>query len=361
MAVSGLDEHAADVGAVLAAFPAAGQVHRIEYLAAAGGMSGAKLWRLHTAGGALCLRRWPEEHPTAAYLAWLARVLEHVRRSGCELLPRTIMAHDGRPAVHVGGRLWSLEQWLTGAADESRPMRPARVRAALAALAQLHLATAGFTEPEPQWDGFAVQARAAQGPSPGIVRRRQQLAQLREQAAAQLKRTLATNIPAPWKAAAEAWLAVLPAAGAMVAAQLDEAARIEAPLQPCLRDVWRAHVLFDGDRVTGFVDLAAMRLDHPATDIARLLASIAADDAATWQMGLAAYEDMRPLTANDRQLLAAFDASAALMTPWSWFRWVLIEGRQFQQPHEELLRRVWEAIDRTGALVARGGRPPWEA
>lgn len=356
--MSGLHDLAADVGAVLVAFPAAGQVHRVEYLAAAGGMSGAQLWRLETEAGPLCLRRWPSEHPTAAYLAWLARVLEHVRGSGCELLPQTIAARDGGPAVSLGGRLWSLEQWLAGAADESHPMGPARVRAALTALAEFHRAAAGFTEPEPQTRAghdFLV------GSALGIVRRRQQLAQLRQQAAAQLQAALARDVPAPWKAAAEAWLAVLPRAATIVAAQLDKAALIAAPLQPCLRDVWRAHVLFEGDRVTGLVDLAAMRLDHPATDIARLLASIAVDDATTWQMGLAAYEEVRPLNAADRQMVAAYDASAALMTPWSWFRWVLLEGRQFAQPTEQLLRRVWEAIDRAEGLVARGGRAPWEA
>ena len=358
--MSGLQELAADVGAVLAAFPAAGQVHRIEYLAAAGGMSGAKLWRLQTDAGTLCLRRWPEEHPTAEYLAWLARVLEHVRRSGCDLLPRTIFTRDGRPAVSLGGRLWSLEQWIAGAADDSRPMSQVRVQAAMAALAQFHQAAAGFAEPEPQAETLHTHTTAARGPSPGIVRRRQQLAQLRQQSAAQLSGALATNFPAPWKAAAEAWLAILPPAAAIVAAQLEDATRIEAPLQPCLRDVWRAHVLFEGERVTGLVDLAAMRLDHPATDIARLLASIAHDDAATWQAGLAAYEAVRPLTAADRRMLAAFDASAVLMTPWSWFRWVLLEGRQFEQPQEQILRRVWEAIDRASALVARGGRAAWE-
>jgi hypothetical protein len=358
--VSGLQELAADVGAVLAAFPAAGQVHRIEYLAAAGGMSGAKLWRLQTDVGTLCLRRWPEEHPTAEYLAWLARVLEHVRRAGCDLLPRTIFARDGRPAVSLGGRLWSLEQWLTGAADDSRPMSQARVQAAMAALAQFHQAAAGFVEAEPQADWFHAPASAAHGPSPGIVRRRQQLAQLRQQAAAELQRAFAMSVPAPWKAAAEAWLATLHPAASIVTAQLEEAAQIEAPLQPCLRDVWKAHVLFEGDRVTGLVDLAAMRLDHPATDIARLLASIAHDDLATWQTGLAAYEAVRPLTAADRQLVAAFDASAMLMTPWSWFRWVLLEERQFEQPHEQILQRVWETIDRASALVARAGRAVWE-
>lgn len=158
----------------------------------------------------------------------------------------------------------------------------------------------------------------------------------------------------------DAWLAGFEVAAPLVAARLNQAVQILGHLQPSLRDIWRAHVLFEGNQVSGMVDLAALRLDHPATDIARLLASIAGDDTATWQAGLAAYEQVRLLTSQDRQLLAAFDASGLLMTPWNWFRWVLLEHRQFQQPEAMLLERIWNAIDRMRRFTDRGGRPPWE-
>lgn len=364
--MTGSEELAADVGAVLAAYPQIGGVRRIDYLAAAGGMSGADLWQLHTDVGALCLRRWPREHPTAAYLAWIGRVLEHVRRAGFQRFPQLLAARSGVSWVQIAGRLWSLETWLPGAADASGPMRPARVAAALAALAEFHVAAAGFAEPEPDVGDAPGDQRPVARPtaeprsSPGILRRRQQLEELRQQAARQLRGLDPATVPAAWKAAVDAWLAGFEAAGRFVGTRLDEAANVDFKLQPCLRDVWRAHLLFEGEVVTGIVDLAAMRLDHPATDIARLLGSIAGDDAATWQAGLAAYEQLRPLSEQDRQMVAAFDASGLLMTPWSWFRWVLIEGRQFSQPDTLLLRRVWEAIDRMNQLTARGGRPPWE-
>jgi homoserine kinase type II len=49
-------------------------------------------------------------------------------------------------------------------------------------------------------------------------------------------------------------------------------------LYPCVRDLRGEHVLFDGGRVGGIVDFGAAAVDHPAVDLARLLADFAAAD-----------------------------------------------------------------------------------
>ena len=74
------------------------------------------------------------------------------------------------------------------------------------------------------------------------------------------------------------------------------------PLQPCLCDVWHDHVLFDGDRVTGLVDYGAVKIDHPAVDVARLLGSLVGDDAEGWAAGLTAYREVRPFSAEEEEL-----------------------------------------------------------
>lgn len=56
--------------------------------------------------------------------------------------------------------------------------------------------------------------------------------------------------------------------------QLKPLADVSFRLQPCIRDIWHDHVLFDGDRVTGLIDFGAMQIDTPATDIARLVGSL---------------------------------------------------------------------------------------
>src|SRR5690606_3973788 len=123
--------------------------------------------------------------------------------------------------------------------------------------------------------------------SPGILSRRGLLTEIQRRGIQQLQGRRRAGIPAAWEAAVDAWLAGFEVAAPLVAARLNQAVQILGHLQPSLRDIWRAHVLFEGNQVSGMVDLAALRLDHPATDIARLLASIAGDDTATWQAGLA--------------------------------------------------------------------------
>ena len=73
----------ADLGTVLSYYalnrPA---VRQIEPLAG-GGWSGSRIWRLTAAGGeALCLRRWPAEHPPAPRLRLIHDVLLGVAAAG---------------------------------------------------------------------------------------------------------------------------------------------------------------------------------------------------------------------------------------------------------------------------------------
>lgn len=110
------------------------------------------------------------------------------------------------------------------------------------------------------------------------------------------------------------------------------------PLQWCLRDVQHDHVLFTGDEVTGLIDFGAAAWDAPAVDVARLLGSLVGDDAAAWQRGLAAYEEVRPLSDDDRQAIGFLDSSAVVLAPLNWLRWLYADS-------ETLL-----AVDRTRAL-----------
>jgi Ser/Thr protein kinase RdoA (MazF antagonist) len=102
------------------------------------------------------------------------------------------------------------------------------------------------------------------------------------------------------------------------------------PLQPCLCDVWHDHVLFDGDRLTGLIDYGAMKIDHPAVDLARLLGSLVEDDPEGWSVGLAAYREVRPLSADEEELAHALDLSGTIAGASVWLRWLYHEGKEFE-------------------------------
>ncbi len=102
------------------------------------------------------------------------------------------------------------------------------------------------------------------------------------------------------------------------------------PLQPCLCDVWHDHVLFDGDRVTGLIDYGAMKIDHPAVDLARLLGSLAEDDLAGWTIGLAAYREVRPLSGGEEELARALDVTGTIAAAAVWLRWLYHDRKEFE-------------------------------
>jgi Ser/Thr protein kinase RdoA (MazF antagonist) len=128
------------------------------------------------------------------------------------------------------------------------------------------------------------------------------------------------------------------------------AAFVPAPL-PCqvvLRDIWSDHVLFDHrqpDRIAGIVDLHAMGIDSPATDIGRLLGSWlpigGAVDARWWDAAMDAYETVRPLGDRERRLVPFLAATGIVFGLDNWFRWTLEENRTFPDP-----TRVVSRIDR---------------
>jgi homoserine kinase type II len=119
---------------------------------------------------------------------------------------------------------------------------------------------------------------------------------------------------------------------------LQSSAQLRVRLQPCIRDIWHAHVLFLGETVSGIIDFGAMRPENVAADIARLLGSFVADDRGAWQRGLAAYQSVRPLSPEELTLVDAFDRSTVLMGGLQWLEWIYLDRREFADPRAVLAR-----------------------
>lgn len=304
----------------------------MEFLGVAGGFSGAAFWRLTTDRGLLCLRRWPipESSDWPDRLRFIHAVLEHVARRGFALVPVPIRTRHAESWVHREQHDWELSAWLPGAADYFPARRPEKLRGALAALALFHLAAADFPRPE---QGLA--------PSPGILRRRRQIDSLRSGGFYAIAMAVQAPPKVPAGVEKSDWIELVRLAHRLlplyaqaegrVLSELIAAEPQKVPLQPCIRDIWHDHVLFEGDRVSGLVDFGAMRVDNVACDLARLLGSLSdgAKNAGDWQAGLAAYEAVRPLSADERRLVGVFDRSTALLAGINWLEWIFIEGRTF--------------------------------
>jgi homoserine kinase type II len=326
---------------VVAAYPDDCQPLDVRYLAGAGGFSGAEIWRLTTRRGPLCLRRWPREHPGPEGLQFIQAVLWHVVQEGFSKLPLPLETNAHAGYVCEAGTLWELTPWLPGRAEfHQSPSRP-RLAAAMTALAEFHQAAASFPLPD-------------RGPvaSHGIVERLNRLHEWTTARRDQVRTCLGTI---DWPALVERSRFILdlyPFAVTKVEATLAEAVRVEAPRQPCIRDIWHDHVLFEGDELSGLIDFGAMRPDSVATDVARLVGSLVGDDATAWQFALEAYERIRPLTLSEALLVTAFDRANVLLSGMSWLDWIYLERRAFAD-RSAIESRLDENLARLERLVER--------
>ena len=328
---------------------------QIDDLGSAGGFSGARFWRLETRRGLLCLRRWPVEHPDSAGLETIHALLWHIREQGFSLAPLPIRTRDGESFVREVGHLWELTNWLPGRADYFPERKPQKISAALTALAEFHRACARFAHsphgPREERHHAERDVYNRQSTSPSLNSRLEYVEHLRNGGLAAVERAVREStdeILHDWRELAflsRQLFDLFRRAESRVRDRLAAAANLEVPLQMTLGDIRHDHVLFDDDRVTGLIDFGSVRIDSVAGDIARLLGSMADDDEAAWQQGIAAYQTVRPLSPTELALIPAFDQSATLLSGMNWVNWVFVAKRAFDD-RAAVTRRVAETIAR---------------
>jgi Ser/Thr protein kinase RdoA (MazF antagonist) len=293
------------------------------------GFSGSPLFLVRAARGSYVLKAFaPGTLP--GRVRFVHALMRHLQRHGLAEVPELLDAAGESFVIDEAGRPWELQQFVVG--EPAFEPTECQVAAALALLARLHAAAATMPENPP-----------AAGPSPGIVRRIEQArAWLARPWEAVVERPAATGfdhpLEAPFRQRATAAAATLRrAAGEGIIAGI--AAVEPRPIfrQSVVRDLWAAHVLFAADEpasVAGIIDFHAATTDTPATDVARLLGSwmtAAAVDPEWWSEQLSAYRPPvgSPSAAGFCELVMFLAASGIVFGLDNWFRWVLEEGRRF--------------------------------
>lgn len=275
-------------------------------------------------------------HTPRSRAEWVHALARHLSAAGIVEVPAPHTTPTGATLVtDDAGTHWELVPLVAGAAVEMPS--PAQAAVALAALGRLHVAAATLPGATPH-----------RGPSPGVARR---VAQARELASRPWRDRRAVVVPtdACMAGVVDAWdraIAIFASAGgAHALTRIADWPRRDMALQPVLRDVWSAHVLFAADapaRVAGFVDLHAAALDTPATDVARLLGSWCspgpADPVAAWPDALTAYAAARPMSDAEVRLVPFLHAAGVICSLDNWFRWVCEDRRRFRMPAAVLTR-----------------------
>jgi Ser/Thr protein kinase RdoA (MazF antagonist) len=288
------------------------------------GFSGAFVARVETATGAFCLRSWPPSTADRERILPIHELLGHVRSRGVDYVAVPLVADHGETLVSVAGRLWQVEPWLPGAADFwSRPSE-ARLTAAFGALARFHLAARDF---RPSAGPTSLFAPAPPGPAPTVLDRIERMHFWTPDRRTAIRERLArfsqeVDDDSRLESLAERILADFERSAQRIAHEMRAAAYEPVPLQPCLRDVWHDHVLFQGDAVSGLIDPSAARTDTVAADLSRLAGSLIADDRRAWSLALDAYRSVRDLSPAEEILVGVLDRSGVVLSGMTWLeRW----------------------------------------
>ena len=271
-----------------------GLPHSLTVTRIGGGFSDAIVWRVDAPPAAFALKAYPRSRIGPGGLASIHNLLMRGRDLGISALPRVFTIYEGQTWIpyHEDAYL-DIVSWQPGAPLLATEPTPTRLAAAGSILARLHQAWA--TPHEPPQTPISLQRRWHSLESWPRLRARPPQSDL----LAEIARVLDQRV-GPARSSMMPWVGRI------------------FRVQPILGDVWHAHVLFVGDDVTGLIDHASVRLDHPVVDLARLLGSLELS-VAERAMLLESYQRVRQLSLEDLEMLQVFEATGIIGALIHWF------------------------------------------
>ncbi|MFL5328102.1 MAG: phosphotransferase enzyme family protein [Gemmataceae bacterium] len=259
-----------------------------------GGFSDAIVWRVDAPPATFALKAYPRSRIGPGGLTTFHNLLLRGREMGITALPRVFTIYEGQTwtPYHDDAYL-DIVSWHPGAPLLATDPTPSRLHAAGSILARLHQAWAPSQElPEPP---ISLHRRWHSLQSWPALRN---TAPTSDQMA-EIKRALERVVGTAEKS-------LMPWLGRVFS------------VQPILGDVWYAHILFVGDEVTGLIDHASVRVDHPVVDLARLLSSLELTPIQRSTL-LESYQQVRKLSLEELELLLVLESTGILGALIHWY------------------------------------------
>jgi len=310
-------------------------VEAIQIQRVSGGFSGAAVYQASTAQGErYAIRRTPLNAAIPAdRLRLLHQLLAHVQSSGVKSIAvprqRTMPSwvardsHQDVPlspwnsatSVELNQHLWQVEPWLPGTPVNGVPTR-LQLHSAFGILHALYKSAATFGSQASSNPWFFTGRQK----SPGVYRRLFIAQELSAGLLTKYESVLERDPDPQFRQLALRMCDVLRGWLPWLLLRLARLSDLTFSLQPVIRDLWRPHVLFTGDDLTGLIDLTAMASDHIGFDLTRLLRSWYAGNTDGVREAVEFFATIRPLTTDERLLLEAVDGAGVLLSPVTWLR-----------------------------------------
>ena len=271
------------------------------------GFSGASIWRGdHQGQPTIALKAWPTQFPVGK----LQQIHEWMRQAeGCGVLPRIVPTTQGETSLPFNGKLWEATTWMPGTANFVEEPNDARLTDAVQRLAELHRIWANDCQ------------RCV---SEGVRRRVKTLQELLSPLSLQGRGEENKNLILPETVRQTLLQEVRRTLPLLQQTQL-------LPMFPCLCDPWQTHWLFTGDKLSGIIDMGAMRRDHPAIDLARMLGDFGNGEAALIDKGVTLYNASRPPFSIEPGFVKLLDVTGRICGIVAWCRRSAQPPERFQR------------------------------
>lgn len=298
--------------------------------AVSGGFSGAVIVRATTDDDRdLAIRRTPGSIALPPErVKQLYDLLLRMSQSGCGFIPVPLLPvcsplsgrhsnHDfDAPWLQENNNFWQVEPWMPGAPLFGAGLTAQHVNAGLKALNELHQTATRAVDLEGSDNWFHNANRT----SPAVQRRLGIVSELTSGLLEQMHLRLSEDPDIRFRSLAERVCKTLRTRLPQLHHELSAVASMTFSVQPVLRDVWRAHVLFTGTQVTGIIDLSASASDHVTVDVTRLIRSWFGSDSSRVRDAVEGFQSLRTLNASEIRLMQVLDATTVLLSPVTWLR-----------------------------------------
>ena len=321
--------------------------------------------RVATPAGIGRVRRWLAG-VLAADIAFSREVMATASDAGITPVPRLVTppTAPGEPSLRIGNRHFDAQMWLPGTSSprseaawpdrEDRidipvVLAPAAFSAVIAASARLHDATTAIAArseiPTAPLSMLPGAVRQAHGRHLGALR-----ARARREPAIQR-----------WLATGERLMA---AAEPIVVAATEDPGLSTRVLH---LGFWPAHVLLEGDSLTGLLGWDRVAAGSPLLDIAQATLRLQGWSDEAVEVALGAYAEARPLSPEERRLLPAVAALDAVATTGRLLEQTYAVEETARPPTAlraaiDMMLRSMTALDRSlieQSTVGKSKRTPW--
>lgn len=314
-----------------------------------GGLSGASVWQVAVAGllgtEKWALKCWPEGS-RAERVAEIHWVLKTARANHCPAIPTALETGDPPASwINVGGTFWECSAWVEGVSPD------------------LHQNLDQTVEQLAGWIARFASSVEVLGKSRGVPKTLMD----RWRRVEGLQKTLPNPIAIGGVGLAHGydsqqrqalgraiqvlgwtWPRVVPELSKSLIGWIQES----LDLQYVVRDVHFGNTLFSGGKLAAFVDFDAVRMDTPAADLSRLVGSVLlersgeVDAEAVWDVALAAFRRVRPLSSTEESLARWLADINPLINLANWVVWLAIDGRGFGDSQTMAFQRLeqWSAV-----------------